>query len=220
MSAPSVVAIDGPAGSGKSTLARGLAELLGKPYVNTGAMYRAVTALAIHRGVPTDDAGALVSLASELRFTVDLARVPPALSVEGVDERELSRPEVEEDVSTVAAHPEVRAVLRAEQRAIGERWGAVMEGRDIGSVVFPDAPVKIYLDAGLAIRATRRAGDRRVTPETAGERLGDRDRRDARTTPLAPAADAVVIRTAGATIDQTLQRALEVVRREAPELAP
>lgn len=195
-SAPRVVAIDGPAGSGKSTLARGLARRLGLPYVNTGSMYRALTALALRRGVDADDGPGLAALISDLRFTLDRGS-PPALEIEGMSGSDLTTLEVERTVSAVARHPQVRAALQREQRALGELHGAVMEGRDIGTVVFPDARVKLFLEAGLETRAARR---------------------DAHTNPLEPAPGAAVIRTGERTVEETLAAALEVVRERAPEL--
>jgi len=214
---PRVVAVDGPAGSGKSTLARGLALLLGLPHVNTGSMYRAVAAEALRQGAAPSDGLSLASISSALRFSLTDGH-PPSLEVEGLSPEALTTLEVESSVSVVAAHPEVRAVLRAAQRRIGEAHGAVMEGRDIGLVVFPDAPVKIFLDAGLDTRASRRAEERASDAGSTADALSVRDATDARTTPLAPAPGAVVIATAGRSIPDTLDLAETIVRREAPEL--
>jgi CMP/dCMP kinase len=191
-----VVAIDGPAGAGKSTLARALAEVLGLAYLNTGAMYRAVAAAAIRAGVSPDDASALEALARRMRFELDDGS-PPALVIDGrAPDPELSSAEVEAAVSEVAGHPRVRDVLRREQRRLGSR-GAVVEGRDIGTVVFPDADVKVFLRAAAAERAARRQAERGAADPKLAEALDRRDARDARTNPLVPAADAEVVDTTG-----------------------
>lgn len=217
---PRVVAIDGAAGSGKSTLARGLADVLHLPYVNTGLMYRALAAAALREGVSADDGPALVALTLTLRFIV---RVDPPgeLQVEGFDEAELTSLDVESTVSKVAGHPSVRALMRREQRALGERHGAVMEGRDIASVVFADAPVKLYLVASPVLRAERRASQRGTSParDVAGA-LEGRDRLDARTTPHEPTPDAVVLDTSALNRGETLAAALGAIRDRAPELLP
>jgi cytidylate kinase len=215
--APRIVAIDGPAGSGKSTLAHALAGRLDLPYVNTGLMYRAVAAASISEGIAADDAPALAGLAGRLRFT--LTGEPPSLEVEGWPEAALTTPEVEARVSAVARHPAVRAVLRDEQRRLG-REGAVMEGRDIGSVVFPDAAVKLFLRAGPAARAARRAAERRHDPARTGAAVGERDAADARTHPLEPAPGAIVVDTGALDVDATLEAAIRVVRERAPGLVP
>ena len=142
-----IVAIDGPAGSGKSTLARRLARTLDMPYLNTGLMYRALTLQALQRGVDPDDADGLAALAREITFDLDWRVRPPELTIDGSRASEqLQSADVESRVSRVARHPHVREVLRAEQRRLSER-GAVVEGRDIGTVVAPHADVKLYLQA-------------------------------------------------------------------------
>jgi CMP/dCMP kinase len=217
MSAARVVAIDGPAGSGKSTLARALALELNLPYVNTGLMYRALTARAIDRGVGPNDEAGLLRLTEVLRFTFVGSR-PVELKVEGATDEELTAPKVERTVSSVAAHPKVRGWMRDAQRELGA-GGAVMEGRDIGSVVFPDARVKIYLDADPDHRTERRAEERadRGAAEVAAA-LEARDERDARTNPFAPAPGAVVIDTGRLDPEGTLEAAVAVVRERAPDL--
>jgi cytidylate kinase len=212
-----VVAIDGAAGSGKSTLARLLAAELHLPYVNTGAMYRALTRAARDGGVDVEDGSALVELMGTLRFTLSpgpsgellIDGAPPADDLETVD--------VEAHVSTVAKHPPVRSAMRLAQRALGE-GGAVMEGRDIGTVVFPDAPVKLHLVAEPRERAGRRVEERGAL-SVAGA-LHERDRRDARVNPFVPADDAVVIDTSDLGVEATLRAALEAVAQGAPELLP
>jgi len=217
MTAPRVVAIDGAAGSGKSTLARGLARTLALPYVNTGLMYRALTAAALRGGVGSDDHERLLELTRGLRFIV---RVDPPgeLEVEGYDLEVLTDVEVESTVSQVASHPVVRAHMRREQRELGEAHGAVMEGRDIASVVFADAPVKLYLQARPELRSRRRAAERTGGSEEIAAALHGRDARDARTNPHQPAPGAVVIDTSELDAAETLEAALDVVRELAPEL--
>ena len=216
---PPVVAIDGSAGSGKSTLARLLARELQLPYVNTGAMYRALTLAARRREVAIEDAEALVRLMETLDFTLS----PPVrhdgpreLWIDGaLPTDELESAEVEADVSIVATHPQVRAAMRAAQRALGE-GGAGMEGRDIGSAVFPDARLKMFLVADPHERAGRRVEERGV--EDVAGALHERDRRDARVNPFVPAGDAVVIDTSELDVHGTLRAALAIVEERAPEL--
>lgn len=207
-----VIAIDGAAGSGKSTLARALALELGLPYVNTGLMYRALALRAHRDGVAPDDAAALERLARGMRFELDRSVRPPELTIDGEPPSEtLTSPEVESSVSVVARHPEVREVLRAEQRRLAAD-GAVMEGRDIGTVVAPGAPLKIFLEANPVERADRRALEREDDPSRIAEALGTRDELDARTNPLEPAPDAVVLDTTGLAAADVVRRALELVR--------
>jgi len=207
--APLVIAIDGAAGSGKSTLARGLATALGLPYVNTGLMYRALAASARRTNVSVDDEGALLDLARGLRFRLR-AGEPADLEVEGYDLAELISPDVETTVSAVARHRAVRRWMCEQQRALGAR-GAVMEGRDIATVVFPDAAVKLFLHADAPTRAARRADERTRSSEHVGDAMRTRDARDARTTPLEPAPGAIVIDTGELDIDETLRRALRLI---------
>ncbi len=210
-----IVAVDGAAGSGKSTLARGLAQRLGVAYVNTGLMYRAVAAASIARGVDLDDAEGLVDLARGLRFRLE-GDDPPTLEVEGYVPVDLTTPGVESRVSLVARHPVVRSVLRDQQRTLGAT-GAVMEGRDIATVVFPDAPLKLFLRADQMRRVDRRADERDADTNVVRDALERRDARDARTTPLEPAPGAIIIDTSDLSIDQTLDEALGAARRVWPE---
>jgi cytidylate kinase len=214
-----VVAVDGAAGSGKSTLAQGLARELGVAYVNTGLMYRALTAASIRAEVDTDDAEALVDLARGLRFIVT-GEEPPELEVEGYTAEELTTPEVESRVSVVARHPAVRAVMRDLQQTLGS-GGAVMEGRDIATVVFPDAPLKLFLRASERERSDRRARERgSQDTATVRDAIRERDAKDARTNRLEPAPGAVVLDTSDRSIDETLDAALRHARRIWPEDAP
>jgi CMP/dCMP kinase len=213
-----VIAIDGAAGSGKSTLAYRLASQLGLPYLNTGLMYRALALRAHRRGVSPDDAGALGRLARAIGFDLDSSVRPPQLTIDGEPpEADLTSPEVESSVSAVARHPEVRAVLRQEQRRLAA-GGAVMEGRDIGSVVAPDAPLKLFLEAHPEERVGRRALERVGDPERIAEALGTRDEQDALTNPLVPAPDAVVLDTTELLPDEVARRALALARERG--LAP
>jgi cytidylate kinase len=212
-----VIAIDGAAGSGKSTLARGLAEALGLPYVNTGIMYRALTLAALDRGVDPDDGAALARLMSRLRFSLS-SGIPPELEVEGSSPTPaLMSDRVEGEVSHVARHPEVRTLMREGQRALGLP-GAVVEGRDIGSVVFPDAPLKLFLTAEPDKRGERRAEQRGVTnADEVEEALLRRDTKDAQVNPFEPAADAIVLDTSDRTVDDTLREAIAIVHDRMPE---
>jgi cytidylate kinase len=212
-----VVAIDGAAGSGKSTLARLLARELSLPYVNTGLMYRALTRLALDSRTSPDDGLALAALIDRLTFSLSEGD-RPELEVEGYVHAELESLEVDSTVSAVARHPEVRERLRRLQRDIGQARGAVMEGRDIGSVVFPDAQVKLYLAADPKVRAERRAEDRPEPDRQTEEALLDRDARDARTNPFEPAAGATIIDTAALDADTVLGVALAIVADVAPDL--
>jgi CMP/dCMP kinase len=219
MTAKAVVAIDGAAGSGKSTLARNLARALRLPYVNTGLMYRALTASAIRNGVSEDDVEGLIDLTRALRFTLG-GSDPRALKVEDFDDAELTTPAVERAVSRVARHPRVRAWMHDVQRTLGAN-GAVMEGRDIGSVVFPDATVKLYLQAAPGARIDRRVRERpRSSSEEIAAVLENRDELDARTNPLTPPQGAIVIDTGALDADATLRTAIAVLREQAPELLP
>jgi cytidylate kinase len=211
------IAIDGPAGSGKSTLARGLAKALHLPYVNTGLMYRALTRRALDERVDLEDGDALAALARTLTVDLDLTVDPPELLIDGRRPGpELTAPEVEGAVSLVSSHRAVRAVLVEEQRRLG-RSGGVMEGRDIGRVVLPDAPVKIYLDAVPVERAERRT-EERATGRSLAEELARRDALDSRTNPFVPASDAVRLDTSERTPDETLAEALRLVRERLREV--
>ncbi len=213
MNSALLVAIDGAAGSGKSTLARELARAIGVPYVNTGLMYRALTAAAVARDVDPDDEGSLVELMGTLRFSL-VGDSPPELSIEGSKRwPSLIGPEVEAAVSRVSRHPLVRSLMRDAQRDLG-RDGAVMEGRDIASVVFPEAPVKIYLVADPAVRARRRAAER--PGERTIEELHARDRTDSRVNPFTAQPGAAVIDTTHLDLERTLAAALDVVRGRRP----
>ncbi len=200
-----IIAIDGPVGSGKSTLARRVAALMGYLYIDTGAMYRAVAIKALRRGVSLDVGDALDILAADSR--IDLFQQDGAQQVflDGEDVTNAIRsPEVSQAASRIAVAAGVRKVLVAEQRRAGEKGGVVMEGRDIGSVVFPDAQLKIFLTASPEIRAERRwrehvqKGEAIDLARTLDE-IHERDRRDRErtTSPLVRAPDAVVVDSTG-----------------------
>jgi cytidylate kinase len=208
-----LVAIDGPAGSGKSTLAFGLAVALGLPYVNTGLMYRALTHRALAAGVDTDDGPALATLLERIDFGLG-GGSPATLLIDGEPPGDdLTARDVEGAVSAVARHPEVRRLMADRQRELGRR-GAVMEGRDIGSVVFPDADVKIFLDASAEERIGRRAAERAGMKGVEKE-LSARDALDARTNPFVPAPEAVRLDNTGNAPEETLREALQIVRARA-----
>jgi len=213
-----VIAVDGPAGAGKSSASRALARRLGFGYVDTGAMYRAVGVLAAERGIDADDAAALGRLVAGLDF--ELARDGERLLIGGRDlSAAIRRPEAGELASRVSTQPVVRQRLVGLQRALGAAGGVVMEGRDIGTVVFPDARVKLYLTADPATRAARRAAELRAAAATVDEaalarELAERDRRDAGRahSPLRPAADAVVLDTTALTLEDVVEAMERVVR--------
>ena len=212
---PLIVAVDGPAGAGKSTLARRLAIALGLPYVNTGEMYRAVAARALAtRTDPADDAS-LARLAASLRFRLADGPVRELRIDRPAGDPPLTDPAVESVVSRVAAHPAVRSVLVRAQRSLGAT-GCVMEGRDIGRVVFPTADVKVFLSAASGVRASRRTFERGGAAE-AGEAVGRRDAADTETNPLVPADGAFVLDTTGRTPEESSAEALRIVRRAAED---
>lgn len=209
-----VVAIDGPAGAGKTTVATGVGDALGLEVLDTGAMYRAVTLLALERGLDLRD-GEAVARAAE-QATLELGDPPGSVRLDGRDvSLEIRGPAVSAAVSAVSAHPEVRKLLRARQRAWAEeRGGGVIEGRDIGTVVFRDAPLKIFLTAGDVERARRRHRDEEAAQRAADitevqDEVERRDALDNKTTPLEPAPDAVVIDTTGRDVDDVVKEIVE-----------
>jgi cytidylate kinase len=203
-----IVAIDGPAGSGKSTVASTLARRLGFRHLDTGAMYRALTWIALRDGVDVTDGAALAELARErpVSFGGD-----GSVELDGEDVRTAIREaEIDRLVPAVASHPEVRAVMRERQRALALGGDSVIEGRDLGTVVAPAADVKVFLQADGDERARRRAADRPgVDAETLAADLRDRDERDAVNT--VPAADAILLDTTELTIDEVVERIVRLV---------
>ena len=197
-----IVAIDGPAGAGKSTVARTLAERLGFRYLDTGAMYRALTWLALEENVDLEDGPALGALANSAPIAFDGDRV----LIRGEDVTAPIRlPDIDRVVSTVARHPEVRRVMRERQRELAEQGDAVIEGRDIGAVVCPSAEVKVYLVADAAERARRRVADRpKIGAEALATDLRLRDERDA--VQMRPADEAETIDTTELSVEEVVAR--------------
>ena len=209
-----VIAIDGPAGSGKSTVARAVARRLGIAYLDTGAMYRSVALAAIRHGIDPADTERVGAVARAIRL--DLG-AEGTVHVDGFDATiEIRGPEVTRAVSVVAANPEVRTELRERQRRwVDQAGGGVLEGRDIGTVVFPDADLKVYLDAKPEVRAARRS--REVTDlsyETVAADLARRDALDQGRddSPLTVAGDAVVIDTSDLGVDDIVERIVGLLR--------
>jgi cytidylate kinase len=208
-----IIAIDGPVGSGKSTLACRVAEFMGYVYIDTGAMYRAIALKALRNHVPMEDSQALENLARGTRIDLRVQDGTQRVLLDGEDvTAEIRTPDVSQASSKIAVVPGVRHVLVAEQRRAGERGGVVMEGRDIGSVVFPDAGLKIFLTASPEVRAERRWHEHQVKGDPIDlartlEEIHERDRRDQErsTSPLVRPPDAVVV-------DSTAMEPEEVAR--------
>ena len=220
---PRVIAVDGSAASGKSTIGRRLAAFLGYPFLDTGIMYRAITCAALQRNIPLSDDGALSRLASDV--TMDVGLPDPGsdgdatIEVDGEDvTAKLRSPAVEDAVSLVSRVSGVRSALVQKQRDIAARRSIVMAGRDIGTVVLPHADLKIYLDASLQERASRRHREfarlgRDVSQEAVLEDIRRRDQIDSEraVSPLRPADDAVIIGTDGLSLDQVMERVLALL---------
>jgi cytidylate kinase len=210
-----VIAIDGPSGAGKGTIARTISARLGYRHVDTGAMYRAVAWKALHDHVPVDDEAAVAALAERSTMVVE-----GTVSIDGHDVTKAIRtPDIDKAAAAVARLPRVRELLVARQRALGRQGGVVMEGRDIGTVVFPQAEVKIYLDASAEERARRRANDPAHTGSQSGQAavaaaIQARDTSDTTraASPLTLAADAVHIDTTSMPIDDVVETVMELVR--------
>lgn len=217
---PSIIAIDGPAASGKSTIGKRLADALGYLFFDTGVMYRAITWLALQRGLDMNDEAAITSLAESVPIDVR----PPSQAdgracdvvIDGQDVTwETRRPEVDANVSVVSAYPGVRRALSAQQRRIGQRGRVVMVGRDIGTVVLPDADLKIYLDASAEERARRRYDEIIARGESADydeilAKVIERDRIDSTrdVAPLRAAEDAVIVDSDNLNAEEVFQLVL------------
>ncbi len=226
-----MVALDGPGSSGKSSVGAAAAREVGYRFCDTGLLYRAVTWLAEARGVSVDDPEGLVALVDEVELVPDDAGRLARVHVDGVDHTaDVRGPAVDSAVSAVSAVPEVRSALLARQRDLAAVGGIVMAGRDIGTVVLPDAELKIYLDASVGERARRRAEERGLDPDSPAatailDALRRRDRLDTTraVAPLRVAADARIITTDGNTIEETVDAVVGAIHdaeaRHAPEAA-
>jgi CMP/dCMP kinase len=210
-----IIAIDGPSGAGKGTVARAIASNLGYRHVDSGAMYRAVGWKALREGIALDDEVSVSELASRTHIEVGATT-----TVDGEDvTRAIRTPEIDRAAAAVARLPTVRTILVARQREVAANGGIVMEGRDIGTVVFPHADVKLYLDASAEERARRRAHDpaHHGGPEKVSDvatLLTERDRLDSTraASPLYAAADAIVIDTTGKQVEEVVAEVMEIVR--------
>jgi cytidylate kinase len=208
-----IVAIDGPAGAGKSTVARKLAERLGFRYLDTGAMYRALTWLALREGLPLAEPGPLGELARANPIVFDEDGRVFIADTEVTSAIRQSR--IDRMVPVVARHHDVREVMRERQRELGNEGNCVIEGRDIGTVVAPDAPVKVYLQADPSIRAARRQAER---PDIGADALATdlRARDESDRERMEPAGDAVLIDTTRLEVEDVVSRIEQLVRERAP----
>lgn len=223
-----IIAIDGPAGSGKSTIARELSRRLGFEKLDTGAMYRAVAFTALDRGIDLDDEAAVSALASAITIRFTPGESSGSITVDGRDvSREIRTPLVDANVSKVSAYPGVRTAMLEPQRAVAQNHDVVAEGRDIGTVVFPDAEVKVFLTADPRVRAQRRVlqrhggdvADARVLESEVAETLASIERRDALdasrdVAPLVAAPDAVQIDSTAFTIDEVTDQIADLVAQK------
>jgi cytidylate kinase len=223
-----VIAIDGPAGAGKSTMAAHLARRFGFLNLETGAMYRALALKAIENDLGFDDESSLMDIASRTTIRLEPQMEGNRVLLDGLDvSRRVRDSDVTAAASRVSVHPRLRAWMVEQQRLLGERGGVVMEGRDIGTVVFPDAEVKIFLDAAPEVRGNRRyrqtlpgeTAPARVTEDAIVQELKERDARDRNRadSPLRPAADAVVLDSTAMTLEEVLTAAEQVVRKHVEE---
>jgi CMP/dCMP kinase len=217
-----VVAVDGPAASGKSTVSRSAAKMLGFNYVDTGAMYRAITWKALEEGIDADDTIAVIALMHRIKISFEMVDKQARILINGAYPGPAIRePRVTENVSAISAIPEVRQVLVQHQRSLTKFGSLVMEGRDIGTVVFPDTPYKFYLEANADIRATRRKRDLeamkiQTTHEGVVESIQRRDRKDSgrSVSPLQIALGATVIENSSLTVDETAEVIVAHIRQQ------
>jgi cytidylate kinase len=220
-----IIAIDGPAASGKSTIGRSLAEHMGYLYLDTGVMYRAVTYVVLQRQIPLEDQDAVTELAYQLQIDIQQSERDDLngyrVYVDGKDvTQEIRQPEVDAHVSVVSAYPGVRQALSLKQRRIGLRGKIVMVGRDIGTVILPEADLKVFLDASVEERARRRyleaqTRDDSILLDQIFESMVERDRIDSTRdiAPLKPAEDAIIIDTDGLSVEQVLNRLIELASK-------
>ena len=221
-----IIAIDGPAGAGKSTLAAHLARTFGFLNLETGAMYRALALKAIENDFGFDEEGPLLDLAAQTRIKLEPQQEGNCVLLDGMDvSRRIREQDVTSGASQISVHPRLRAWMVAEQRALGQAGGVVMEGRDIGTAVFPDAEVKIFLDAAPEVRGNRRyqqlpgaKSQLKVTEASLIEEMRARDERDRNRaeSPLKPAMDAVVLDSTNLSLDEVLREAEKIVRDHLP----
>jgi CMP/dCMP kinase len=216
-----VIAIDGPAGAGKSTIAARLARKLGYVDLESGAMYRALALKAVEGDVGFEDENALAELAEKSHIVLEPTLGGNRVLLDGQDvSHRIREQDVTEAASKVSVHPKVRQWMVAHQRALGEQGGVIMEGRDIGTKVFPDADLKIFLDADAAVRGERRYRQAppgaETRPESVLAELRDRDRRDREraASPLVAAPDAVAIDSTGLSIDDVLARIAALIEEK------
>ena len=221
-----IIAIDGPAGAGKSTLAAHLARTFGFLNLETGAMYRALALKAIENDFGFDEEEPLLELAARTRIKLEPQQEGNCILLDGMDvSRRVRDKDVTSGASQISVHPRLRAWMVAEQRALGQAGGVVMEGRDIGTAVFPDAEVKIFLDAAPEVRGNRRyqqlpgaTNQPKVTEAALISEMRERDARDRNRaeSPLRPAADAILLDSTDLTLEQVLVEAEKIVRDHLP----
>jgi cytidylate kinase len=229
MPMPKIIAIDGPAASGKSTVGKKLADDLGYLFFDTGVMYRAVTLAALEAGISVRDADAITELAENVVIEIRPASLQDGRNSDVLlNKRDITwsirKPEVDQNVSLVSSYSGVRKALTAQQRRIGQTEKLVMVGRDIGTVVLPEADIKIFLDASAEERALRRFKEqsRRENPQSLEEILSDIYRRDLidstrMIAPLHPAADAIILNTDGMDVAQVVEKVITLVHVMAAE---
>jgi cytidylate kinase len=217
-----VVAVDGPAASGKSTVSRSLAKMLGFNYVDSGAMYRAVTWKALQMGIDVENTMDVIGMTLTIKITFEMIDRSANILIDGFNPGDAIRaPYVTDKVSAIAAIPEVRQILVQHQRSLTRFGNLVMEGRDIGTVVFPGTPYKFYLEAKPEVRAMRRTRDLEAmkipaTPEGVAQSIQRRDMKDSgrSASPLQIALGAVVVENSKLTVDETAERIIELMRQQ------